>query len=400
MNKGYLNAKRNCISTNVILFVLLIAQCFFTNSIKAQHPGDVNLLIADKKFIRADYMGAAAIYKKHLSKHEGDFYTTRQIAVCYSRVYDHDQAIDYWTPIYTHAKASDQDRMEYAKCLLANYRNEEATRVFNELKNSRDPIVMAWSNAYSNPKFFTEDASLLHIIPVTGFSSDEHEANPVIYKSELIYITDKDKNFLQKIFDFKKKKSQIFSAVKVDSVTWQKGKIFNPIIQRDKVNGSVAFTPDDSVMYFTGCYSSKEMKKAGYGHGASLLRILFTEINTYGVAHPEVQPFIHNSSSYNTAYPFIDKSGTKLYFASDMPGTLGGYDIWVCEKINGTWGPPKNLGPHINSGGNEICPHLSNEGILYFSSDGKPGMGGLDIFFADPSGDESIFIEAENAVLV
>lgn len=385
------------VKTLFLLKLLILIFLVELSPLKAQHPGDFNLLVADKKFIRADYLGASSIYLKHLKKHEGDFYTTRQIAVCYSRMYDHDKAIDYWTPIYEHAKASDQDKMEYAKCLLANYRIDEAKRVLYELRNSNDPIVGAWSRAYANPTFFTEDSALMKVYPLNGFATEEHESNPTIYKNELIYITAKDKSFIKRIFDFKKKKSEIYSAEKTDSVTWKKGKIFNPIIQRNKVNGSVALTPDDSVMYFTSCYTKGEMKKAGFPSGTPMLKIFYTEINTNGYAHPEIKPFQYNSASYNTAYPTIDISGKKIFFASDMPGSLGGYDIWMCEKKDGAWTKPVNLGPTVNSSGNEICPFITQQGVLYYASDGKPGMGGLDIFFSDPSGAENSFIEAENA---
>lgn len=388
---------KKTVKSYFLLKILITLSLFSSFQSFSQHPGDFNLLIADKKFIRADYAGASAIYLKHLRKHEGDFYTTRQIAICYSRMYDHDKAIDYWTPIYEHGKAVDKDRMEYAKCLLANYRIDEAKRVLYELRGSSDPVVTAWSRAYANPTFFTEDSALMKVYPLNGFATEEHESNPTLYKSELIYITAKDKSFIKRIFDFKKKKSEIFSAEKTDSVTWKKGKIFNAEIQRNKINGSVAFTPDDSVMYFTSCFTKGEMKKAGFPDGTPMLKIFYTEINTNGYAHPEIKPFQYNSTSYNTAYPTIDHTGKKIFFASDMPGSLGGYDIWMCEKKEGKWTTPVNLGPTVNSSGNEIAPFITQQGVLYYASDGKPGMGGLDIFFSDPSGAENTFIEAENA---
>src|SRR5690606_19356783 len=75
-----------------------------------------------------------------------------------------------------------------------------------------------------------------------------------------------------------------------------------------------------------------------------------------------------------------------LYFVSDMPGGLGGTDIWFCERTKeGSWGTPQNAGSQINSAQNEMFPNISPDGVLYFSSNGFAGMGGLDIFQSEGS---------------
>lgn len=83
-------------------------------------------------------------------------------------------------------------------------------------------------------------------------------------------------------------------------------------------------------------------------------------------------------------HPCLSPDGRRLYFASDMPGGQGGIDLYYTELINDVWGPPVNLGPGINTRGSEVFPYLSPGGVLYFSSDGWGGMGGLDIFQAKP----------------
>ena len=90
--------------------------------------------------------------------------------------------------------------------------------------------------------------------------------------------------------------------------------------------------------------------------------------------------FGFNSSSYNVRHPAPAVDGSFVIFASDMPGGLGGYDLWMSRNTGG-WQPPINLGPEINSPGNEITPVLSeDQQTLYFASDGHPGMGMLDLF--------------------
>jgi hypothetical protein len=117
----------------------------------------------------------------------------------------------------------------------------------------------------------------------------------------------------------------------------------------------------------------------------------------FGDVHPEILPFLYNSTEYDCMQPSISKDGKKLYFVSNMPGTLGGNDIFVCEWEQGAWGKPKNVGPEINTSGNEVFPFITAEGILFFSSDTRPGLGGLDVFFADPNTKANSFYEAENS---
>ncbi|MEI8137416.1 MAG: flagellar motor protein MotB, partial [Bacteroidota bacterium] len=105
----------------------------------------------------------------------------------------------------------------------------------------------------------------------------------------------------------------------------------------------------------------------------------------------------YNSAEYDCMHPSISKDGLKLYFASDMKGTFGGKDIFVCEFINGAWSKPKNLGGLINTPGDEVFPTITEEGILYFASDAKPGLGGFDIFYAEPNKDAGTFFSAKNA---
>jgi hypothetical protein len=94
-------------------------------------------------------------------------------------------------------------------------------------------------------------------------------------------------------------------------------------------------------------------------------------------------PFHLNSPDYSTGHPFLTMDGNTMYFSSDMPGGFGGADLYKCTRdANGVWGNPVNLGPEINTEGNEMFPFFDEkEHKLYFSSDGRFGLGGLDIFY-------------------
>jgi len=348
---------------------------------------DNTLIKADKQFISLDFTDAAELYEKFLAKNSKDFYASRQAALCYGKINNPAKAIDHWTNVYENGQANDKDRLEYAKCLLANYRADEAKKVFTSLDKSTEPGVAAWSKAFFNVGSFYEDSALCKVFELKGINSKKAEFGPMYYISqgELVYISGSGE-----------KVSNFYSAQREDSVTFKKAKKFNKQIQHKYINGPLCITPDDSVMYFTRSAAKKDMKRAGKKNVARKLLIFQTDMNGYGLAHTEIHPFIHNSLDYDCMHPFVDKSGKKLYFSSDMPGTLGGKDIFMCEWKDGAWDKPKNLGPHINSPGNETYPIMNNEGVLFFTSDYRPGLGGMDIFFADPSHDGDMFLEAEN----
>ncbi len=99
----------------------------------------------------------------------------------------------------------------------------------------------------------------------------------------------------------------------------------------------------------------------------------------------DAKAFAFNGSGYSTGYGHINEDGTKIYFASDRPDGYGGFDIYVTTRTGANWSSPQNLGPVVNSPGNEITPFVE-EDVLYFASDWHQGLGGYDLFKADQSG--------------
>lgn len=92
-------------------------------------------------------------------------------------------------------------------------------------------------------------------------------------------------------------------------------------------------------------------------------------------------PFPLNNKEYSVGHPSLSADGNTLYFASDMPGGIGGVDIYrITRNPDGTWGKEENLGSKINTEGNEMFPFIHESGLFFFSSDGRPGLGGLDVF--------------------
>ncbi|QMW03662.1 carboxypeptidase regulatory-like domain-containing protein [Spirosoma foliorum] len=153
--------------------------------------------------------------------------------------------------------------------------------------------------------------------------------------------------------------------------------------------GPATFTKDGSRVIFTrNNFNEGEYRKSS--DGVNKLK-LYTATQTNGIwSKAEELPF--NSDEYSTGHPTLSKDDQLLYFSSDRPGGLGGTDIYVSKWTNGKWSEPVNLGKEVNTKGNELFPFVDEKGNIYFSSDGRPGLGDLDMFYAQltPDGQQGV----------
>ena len=151
-------------------------------------------------------------------------------------------------------------------------------------------------------------------------------------------------------------------------------------------NGVVAFTSDGRTMFFT------RAARADTDAGAQIMMS-----QRAGGAWSEPTPLrIFQDSTITVAHPAISPDGTMIYFVSDAPGGFGGNDIWRGRLAGNEVQHVENLGPDINTSGDEMFPMMRHDGVLFFSSDGHPGFGGLDIFRATPFPDEERRWTVEN----
>ncbi|MFT4666297.1 MAG: outer membrane protein OmpA-like peptidoglycan-associated protein [Polaribacter sp.] len=141
--------------------------------------------------------------------------------------------------------------------------------------------------------------------------------------------------------------------------------------------GPVTFSRDGNVIYFTRNNLKKGVRKAD-DKGVTRLKIYAAEKGPRDWQTVTELPF--NSDEYSVCHPTLSANGKQLYFASDMPGGQGGFDLWYVERQAESWSKPINLGAEVNSTKNEVFPFIHSSGNLFFSSNGHQGMGGLDLF--------------------
>lgn len=156
------------------------------------------------------------------------------------------------------------------------------------------------------------------------------------------------------------------------------GHFFYPDMMHGNLNGkyhdgAVTFSPDGLTMIF-----SRNNQNGQNSAGLIDLKIYSAEKKNGKWANVQELPL--NSNDFATCHPSLSADGQILFFASNRPGGYGGMDIFAVKKQGAQWGTPVNLGPEVNSSGNDIFPFVSASNTLYFSSDGRPGLGGLDVF--------------------
>jgi outer membrane protein OmpA-like peptidoglycan-associated protein/Tol biopolymer transport system component len=170
----------------------------------------------------------------------------------------------------------------------------------------------------------------------------------------------------------------LFSAKVNDQGQLTNVEPFSDAINTKKHESNATFSEDGKTMYFNR--SGEKQVKIGE-EKVAVIKIYKAELVNEKWTNVIMLPF--SNDSYSVEHPFLTKDGKKLYFASDMPGTLGSFDIYVVDvNEDGTYSQPRNLGETINTNQREQFPFLTEDGTLYFASDGHQGNGNLDIYMS------------------
>ncbi|MEP5829624.1 MAG: OmpA family protein [Maribacter dokdonensis] len=214
-------------------------------------------------------------------------------------------------------------------------------------------------------------------IPVNSASAD---FAPSFFGEQLIFSTARDTGrILKSVHKWNNKPfTNLYTTKVTENGEFSVAERLSKKLNKKTHESSTAFAKDGSTVYFTR-NNSKNGNFLRDKEGLSRLKIYRATLNDGEWEDIMELPF--NSENYSVAHPTLSNDERKLYFASDMPGTYGQSDIFVVDiNEDGTFGTPKNLGNEINTESRETFPFITEDEVLYFASDGHPGLGGLDIF--------------------
>jgi outer membrane protein OmpA-like peptidoglycan-associated protein len=213
------------------------------------------------------------------------------------------------------------------------------------------------------------------------FSSDEYdEFSPVYYKHGVVFCTNRKLNLVYNYLNSQNKAQ--FKINYIDTagnVTWQNSRLFSKELTTKFNDGPETFSSTlDTIYYSRNLKADSKLKDVtGLRDKLGIFIAIFD-----GKSWGKIREFRYNNEWYNVTTPWLSPDGKRLYFASDKPDGYGGSDLYYSQWTGEAWDEPVNLGPVINTSGNEAYPFINQAGELFFSSDGHPGLGGKDIFFS------------------
>lgn len=332
---------------------------------------------ADERYNQYSFSPAIDIYKKVLDKG----YTSADLLKKLGNSYYFNAKYQEAAEIYKKLEATYPDQMSvedvfrYAQSLKSVGEYDDAAKIMASFKEMTSSMV-DYDEDYMAK---IEKNSGRYSVKQFPYNSKYSDFAAAYYEEGLIFASDRDTgNFARYRHTWNARDFLDLYKVNADSISNNKVvKLGGEVNTRLHESTSVV-SKDGSTMYFTRNNFFDGRKKKDE-EGIIRLKIYSAE-NIDGIWTNIVElPF--NSDSYSVAHPMLSPDGKKLYFVSDMPGSLGESDIFVTEIIgDGTYGPIKNLGSNINTMARETFPFISTDGVLYFSSDGHQGLGGLDVF--------------------
>ncbi len=349
----------------------------------------------DKYLALGEYYDAATQYRKAYTKTAPKERASRgkialKMANCYAKINATQKAIAAYNNAIRYGQANVDDLLAYGRQLLRTGSYKQAAAVFEQVLDSVPENMLAKNGLESarNGQKWKDEGSRYAVKRMDVFNSRRADYSPMLYgdQYEKLYFSS-TRNEAQggEVSGITgAKAADIFMSEKDDKGKWSKPEAVGGGVNTDFDEGACAFTPDQTTMYLTQCVTD-----ASYPRYAQIVTSNRADAAWGKVSAVEVTK--DTLSSY--AHPAVSPDGQWLYFTSDMPGGLGGLDIWRVRITAAGLGGVENLGEPINTPGNEEFPTFRSNGDLYFSSDGHPGLGGLDIFIAKPIGTGQYVLE-------
>ncbi len=345
---------------------------------------DKNMKKGEKFLALGEYYDAAEQFKQAYTRTPAKERDTRgkraaKMALCYEKINAAPKAIAAYRNVIRYKQDNIQTHLSFARQLLRNGNYKEAAKEFQLVLDSLPNNELARNGLKSaqNAPEIKQLGSRYTVKKMDVFNSRRADYSPMLCGDEydqLFFSSTRNEAQGDELSGITGAKAgDIFFSQKDDKGKWGKPQTIDSGLNTEFDEGACCFSTDQRVMYITQCATDPQYPRyatimtsnradAAWGK-ASLLEISRDTLSSY--AHPAISP-----------------DGQWLYFVSDMPGGKGGLDIWRTRLTSSGTGGVENLGEPINTEGNEMFPTFRPNGDFYFSSDGHPGMGGLDIFIA------------------
>jgi outer membrane protein OmpA-like peptidoglycan-associated protein len=371
---------------NILLFITIVSvfsfNCFGQKT---------KIASADKKYDTYAYIDAIKAYERVAEKGYKSADMFQKLGNAYYFNAQYDNAARWYGELF--ALSSDLEAEYY-------YRYGQSLKAIGETDKANEMLEVFHQKAGNDSRGKLLDTKRNYLeeikansgrykIEDAGINSQYSDYGSSLYLNKLVFASARDTGSLahRKHRWNNQFYTNLYAAELGDAMTPGPVAKFSKTINSKFHEASPVFTADGKTMYFTR-NNYLEGKKGTDANDITLLKIYKASLENDKWTKIAALPF--SSDQYSTAHPALSPDGKTLYFASDMPGTIGQSDLFKV-KINedGSFGNPENLGNAINTEARETFPYLTDENELYFASNGHPGLGGLDIFVAKINADGS-----------
>ncbi len=384
----HVSSKKITMSIRYSLIILLLALCCFSQESYAQKA---KLKVAQTYYDQFDFKTAIEIYRDILSnpKFENDTTTLRLAADCEFKLAQFAQAEALLTRLNALPTANTEDMHRLADVYKIQGKYLEAVDTYRKilLKNPKDEIALEYSETPDFANKLRKDSTMYELKNSEINSASCDFAPGFFVNGKLIFSSSRGLGVgARRNYNWNEQPylNNYLASIGSDS------SLSNVVVMGSDINsryheGTVTYSPSDNLLYFTrNNLLNGNVKKSK--DGRLYLGIYYGETSSGGNVS-DLKPFPFNNKEYTLQHPTLTSSGKKMFFSSNKPGGFGGMDLYFSIKENDAWQEPKNMGEKINSPGDDVFPFIINDSTLYFSSNGRLGLGGLDIFYVQLNGD-------------
>ena len=370
------------IFSSIIIGVLALAL--------ASCGADTYVKKGDQHFAIGEYFDAAEQYKKAYTNTPAKDRKLRglravKLAECYRRINASQKAIAAYNNIIRYNQADSLTHLRLAQQLMKTGNYRLAEKNFAIAIDSLPNSTIA-KNGLASAKLapqWKKNGSAYQVKRENMFNSRRSDYSPMLAGDDndrLYFSSTRSQTKGDELSGITgTKTADIFFSQKDEKGKWTKPQTIDTELNSAYDEGACAFSPDGRTMYLTQCSSDPSYPRYAVICTSQRADAIWGKSNPLVISKDTLSSFAH---------PAVSPDGTWLYFTSDMPGGIGGLDIWRIQLgKDGVIGGVENLGRPINTEGDEMFPTFRPNGDLYFSSNGHPGMGGLDIFIAKRSAD-------------
>jgi len=355
---------------------------------------------ADQLYNELAYIEAIDYYKNLVKSDAPSESNMRRLAESYFKIYDFVNAEQSYKQLIEKYKdnTSEDDLINYLQCLKYNSNYQEADNVIKliEAKRKENIICKNHNKKKLYYKELKEDSVNYMVRNVEQLNTEQSEFSPVFFKNNTNIIfasnrrntSSKNKTFAWDDTYF----IDLYTSNKIDSMKFKPSVAMTKKISGTYHDGPASLSSDEKTIYVTKSNTIEKNIKGKKINIINLKLYIYKKDSLGNLSDPISFPY--NSDDYSLGHATITKDGNRIYFVSDRPGGFGQTDLYYSENKNGSWEKPENLGPAINSEGREMFPTVFEDGTLFYSSDGRAGLGGLDLYFAVPEMD--LYFEPQN----